>query len=219
VVLKRYYDVLYKLDELSSRERIMVFIMGLCIILFLWHFLLYNPQVKQIEILSDKQAVIDREIKLFSQRKQIILEQVNDGITLGLINEHQNITGQIKELEQRVKTYQQQLISPRQLSTLLKEMLSNAQNISILEFSTIDGAINKSSVAESAKKSINTQSLVKSKYYKLVLKGNYFSIRAYLDYIEKLNWQIYWNSLEYKVDKYPNAIVEIKFYTLSATDG
>lgn len=50
--------------------------------------------------------------------------------------------------------------------------------------------------------------------YRLVLKGDYFSIMNYLERIERLPWQLYWDKLDYIVHTYPEATAEIEFYTL-----
>lgn len=45
--------------------------------------------------------------------------------------------------------------------------------------------------------------------------GNYFSSIDYLARLEKLPWHVYWDTLEYKVLKYPQAEVIVKLYVLS----
>lgn len=51
-------------------------------------------------------------------------------------------------------------------------------------------------------------------YYRLVLRGTYFPIMDYLQLLEKLPWQLYWDRFEYKVVNYPEARAIIDFYTL-----
>ena len=47
------------------------------------------------------------------------------------------------------------------------------------------------------------------------LKGGYSSVFSYLEKIENLQWNVYWQDVKYSVDDYPTAEVDIHLYTLS----
>jgi MSHA biogenesis protein MshJ len=51
-------------------------------------------------------------------------------------------------------------------------------------------------------------------HYTLTLKGDYLSIMHFLQRIEALKWQLFWESLVYHVDSYPQGTATIEFYTL-----
>ncbi|WP_185231606.1 hypothetical protein [Teredinibacter franksiae] len=54
---------------------------------------------------------------------------------------------------------------------------------------------------------------------KITLKGEYFSVIAYLQKLEALNWKLFWENIEYQVDRYPGAVVTLEVYTLSTDRG
>ena len=51
------------------------------------------------------------------------------------------------------------------------------------------------------------------------LEGSYFDVVDYLSALENLSWKFYWSTLDYRVVKYPKAIVTLEVYTLSTGKG
>ena len=45
--------------------------------------------------------------------------------------------------------------------------------------------------------------------------ASYFNTIDYLERLEKLPWRLYWDTLDYRVGKYPQAEVLVKFHVLS----
>ncbi|WP_019605400.1 hypothetical protein [Teredinibacter turnerae] len=54
---------------------------------------------------------------------------------------------------------------------------------------------------------------------RLRLHGTYFSVVDFLTRLEKLEWNFYWEFIEYKVDAYPRGDVTLEVYTLSTEKG
>ena len=50
---------------------------------------------------------------------------------------------------------------------------------------------------------------------KLVLKGEYFQLRDYLQQLEQLQWQFFWQEFNYQLLEYPNGELHIEMYSLS----
>ena len=51
------------------------------------------------------------------------------------------------------------------------------------------------------------------------LEGSYFEVVNFLKALESLNWRFYWEGLDYRVAKFPMALVDIELYTLSTEEG
>lgn len=50
---------------------------------------------------------------------------------------------------------------------------------------------------------------------RIVFEGDYFSTLRFVESVEQLPSRLYWNKLDYVVDKYPIAKVELELNTLS----
>ncbi|HET8705626.1 MAG TPA: hypothetical protein VFM46_04910 [Pseudomonadales bacterium] len=51
------------------------------------------------------------------------------------------------------------------------------------------------------------------------MRGGFSAILSYLRATENLPWRLYWDTLEYKVETYPNAKIVLRVYTLSVDEG
>ena len=64
-------------------------------------------------------------------------------------------------------------------------------------------------------KAAASQLRIYKQYVSLQLKGNYFQILNYLKRLEATRWRFYWEALFYQVSGHPDALVEIRVYSLS----
>jgi MSHA biogenesis protein MshJ len=220
-VVKYYYLLQSKLDDMTLRERVMILCACLLLIILSWYFLLFTPQSKQLSSLKLQNSNLRQQIQLFQDKEKEIKTMLNDSQIQSFVEKHKSLSKTITEYDVKINTYQQQLITPQQLSTMLKAMLIHVKNVSIIEFKTVQEPTTldtaDSEKAKESEQDVKKQGVtVEKKEYLLKLKGHYFSISAYLKYLEQLNWQIYWKSLTYEVKNYPYAEVSIGFYTLSA---
>jgi MSHA biogenesis protein MshJ len=51
------------------------------------------------------------------------------------------------------------------------------------------------------------------------IAGGYFELVELLTSLESLSWKFYWEALDYQVDAYPQAEIELKVFTLSSEEG
>jgi len=120
---------------------------------------------------------------------------------------------QLKTLEERIKTElsvdnkniaKSQI--PDQTKTILYELLKTTNNLVLLQL--------KNTLP---KEIMSSQTNIKAVEYGIVIKfqGDYFSTMRYLQAIEKLQWKIFWDKLEYKVTQYPMAEVTLYIHTIN----
>ena len=50
-------------------------------------------------------------------------------------------------------------------------------------------------------------------------RGDYMSTLRYLEMMEDLSWKFVWDDLQYKVEEYPDALVTVRFHTLSSEES
>jgi len=215
MIKQRFFQLIAILNYKSLRERAFIGGTVLFAILAIWYLLIYEPQVDALQRKEDEINVMKEQVQFYQKQKDKIQQLLADEKVQNLIEKHGDIVSKIKSLDEKIGTHQQQIISAKQLSTLLHSMLANVKGVSIVKFSTIDKVKGLSNADEAQKLSAAN---VKLQHYVLVLSGKYFEIKAYLSYLEKLKWQIYWEKMDYKVEKHPLAKVTLYFYTLSADE-
>lgn len=210
------------LDRLSLRERVMILVTSLLLILVLWMFLIFLPQKNRIEEIKLVAAEEKKQTAFFAEKGKIIEQLARDKTLLGLIRTYQDIQKEIQQVEQQITRFKHRYISSRDLSRLLYSILEETQGVSIEDFSNApiqkrgeDAALAKPQPSVSS--AVSTQSALPSALtnfsglsgertqYILTLKGDYFSIMNYLKRLEQSPWQLYWDKLNYKVEAYPQA--------------
>ena len=50
---------------------------------------------------------------------------------------------------------------------------------------------------------------------KMVFTGSFNDTQLFLEMLEKVEWQVYWNQMKFDVKAYPESELTIEFYTLS----
>lgn len=221
---------------MTLRERSILISSLLAIIFLLWFFIFFLVQNSTIQ--ETKLAIAEENKKtaeLIQKRTKLEL-LIKDDTLQKLVAKFEHLRRESIQLEAQIAQYEQRFISDKELASLLFSMLKQTGGVSIEDFSNIDyiqgqqAKIISPEVVSSASGStvqgaqpdlkveassnLVAQLPTERTQYKLILKGDYFSIVNYLEKLEQLEWQLYWDKLEYKVMEYPLATATIEFYTL-----
>lgn len=135
----------------------------------------------------------------------------------------QNITKEIKLLQQSIASLQNSLAqkqsiqtsekiapmevgpSPQKISQTLKALLTT-NNLNLISLDATNTKITVDQISQN--KTFEHKTTIQ-------FTGTYFASIKYIEAIEKLNWPIYWDTLTYTVTKYPEANVTLEIHTIS----
>lgn len=189
---------------LSVREQWLIAITGWFGIVFIGYMLVIEPQMQTAQ--SVKTNLMDTKNNLVTAQNQLIvanrkLKQDPD-----------------KEINQKLAQYRQQdAIITQQLEDKIGSLISPVQMAGLLE----QVLRHSSSLKLDSMTSMPSSQLVSGDdqgYFvhpvRLTFKGRYFDVVNYLNKLEALPVKYYWRSLNYQVDEYPWAKVELEVYTL-----
>lgn len=233
----------YQVDHLALRERASMLGAAILVILVIWFFIFYKAQKASLATIQTSVTSAELQINAFRQKKITIEQLAQDNTVAKLMDKFQRLRMEMKDLERKMAKYEQRFISEQEIAKVLYAMLKVSQGVTIVKFSDASYDVNEAvedineqrvmqetstltTVAKTALKkdtglaTLPTPELttagapVNRTEYVLVLKGDYFSILNYLTRLERLDWQLYWDKLEYKVEQYPEGIATIWFYTL-----
>ncbi|MCD9466260.1 type II secretion system protein GspM [Photobacterium iliopiscarium] len=189
---------------LSRREQWLIAITGWVAIIFIGFMLVIQPQM-----------VTSQNIKMSLLNANNDIQTVKNEI---IIAKRKLALNPNKELETKIEKYKQQnnilakkletkigsLVTPTQMTRLLEQVLRHSSALT-LESMT----------------SLPPQQLIPGNdvgYFmhpvSLTFRGSYFDVVDYLKKLETLPVKYYWLSLNYQVEKYPLANIELKVYTL-----
>jgi len=201
---KKYLDKINGwLLGLSQRERLLALFTCLVTIYMVWEFLFMMPLGEEYEAIQIEQQVVQEQIRVLED--QIIAINTPEGSKEGIVSQHQRLQQDLQKLHEHLGIFTNELVSPTQMATILRDMFSQEQNLQLILLESLP--------AESMSPTLYKHGMV------LKFAGDFFSVLHYLEQLEKLDWQIFWDNLEYKVAKYPMAEITMRIHTLSREKG
>lgn len=207
-----------KYQQLTAREQVLILLTGLVVIVML-SFLLFidgkleslNQQEQHIKKLSTENLTSLNSIALM---RDSLAQNPNDG----LLKQKAHFTNKLSELDQALVMLASELINPIEMRHALGELLQGQSGVTLLSFEVlpVKPFVIGSTVNEEDK--ADNQASMSHLYQhgiKLKLKGGYFQLRDYLSQLEQLKWRFFWQDFNYRLDKYPNAELDVEIYSLS----
>lgn len=215
-----------KIDSRILRERVLIFITLLAIIFLLWNLLLqgrFDDEHKRLEL--EAQRVSAEQTALEVHISELTQALVNDP-TVVKKNEIIQLNQRIKDVETNVSGLSQGLIRASQLPKALEDVLQKTAAINVLQVRTLPASelrLAAKKVETSSSTSPAPQEESGTGVYKhavlIRVSGSYSQLLKLMAEIESLQWKFYWESLDYRVTRYPDATIDIRVFTLSSEEG
>lgn len=218
-----------KIDSRIMRERALILLTVLALIFMLWSFAVQSSIDKKSQEAAASLA------NLASQRAA--LQTQIAAATQSLLNDPdkpkkdqiEQLQKDIQGVETQLQSVSHNLIRAEQLPQALQEVLQKSQSLTLLEVKTlparelqfVEVAQAAAPVAPSAP-AASANELAAGVYQhsvELRVSGSYSQMLHFLIELEQLPWRFYWQSLDYSVEKYPNAEATLRVYTLSSEEG
>lgn len=199
-----------KFAALSTREKSLVLIAGVAVIIMVAFTFLIEPAFKKLEGLN-------RDIGS-AQAMQSSLQAQQQAFEDALAKDPDlELRGQLAALKKRhqaleVKFAQQLegLVLPSQMPTLIEQVFAQAKGLTLVEMASV-APVNVFADDPQMKDIALYQHGLR-----LQFEGSYFAVRDFLAALEQRNSQVYWRAMSYRVDEYPKAMVTLEVYTLSS---
>ena len=119
----------------------------------------------------------------------------------------------IEMLDNNFQEQINELIPAAQMPKVLESLFTKSFKLSLIEMQSVEPVDLFANDAEKRDVSLYQHGV------RLVFKGQFFDVQEFLTSIEKMPYQLYWHSLNYRVEDYPQAIVEIELFTLSSNEA
>ena len=204
-----------KFESLSSRERNIIIVLGLVVVIFLLDQMLISPLQESNK--KARQQLNALTSQLNSQNAQIKSLAGGTDLNDQYLPLRQRIEGlqrSIKLLDNQIALMTADMIPPRKMTEVLERVLRENTRLTLLKVSTIP--VEKVTAGSTA--GSNNAGLFRHGV-EIDLQGSYFETLEYLQSVEALPWKVIWQEMDYKVENYPEAIIQLKLNTLSTHAG
>lgn len=207
-------------DDRPSRERLLLLVTSLAVVVFVgWEWLL-APLTGDIRSLESRRSLAEvRQADLLVRQQELeqVLAQDPSAELRQRLNQRER---RLKQLDQQVAETAGQLIAPRAMVALLRQMLvaQNGLTLQELELKTpepvyAESATSSPDVAGSPGE--EPEPLLFAHSVELRVQGGYLDVLAYLERLEAMDDRLGWVRLEYDATTWPAGEATIEVRTLS----
>jgi len=194
-------------DNMSLRERLLVFVTGLMLLGSIWYLVLMQPLDKQATRNRAEIASLRERIATYNQNLEVEVLQISSTGT-GEREKLARMQVRLDEINERLGGYVAELIDPAQMSRVLQGLLKEQTKLRLIRVRNLspEGL------------SASTDALTTTFYrhgLEIELEGSYLACLEYLEQIEDLPWRFYWQLLDIEVLEYPRNRIRLEVSTLS----
>ncbi len=204
---KQWHILLGKIDRLSRRERIQMIITMLVVLGGTWSQLILDPYHKERVELLRQQAQLETDTQEMNRLASDVLARKDKNPDQFQQEQIARFKQEIAQLDKQLGTGILGMVSPTEMISALKELLSKSQGLTLLNLQA-PAPINllKGNDADGA---VYQHTLI------LRFAGAFPDVLTYLQDLEQLPWKLFWDSVQFVVIEHPKAFVTLEIHTLS----
>ncbi|MCW8330416.1 type 4a pilus biogenesis protein PilO [Photobacterium sp. SDRW27] len=193
-----------RFDVLTRREQWLILVSGLIALLFVGFVLFVEPQMKALTSAKRQLVSVANDITSSTNQITLIERKLKADPNRDIEQQIDQLERQNTALDEQLQGRVASLVTPMQMSGLMEQVLQRSDRLKL--------------VSLESQPSVQLISGEDEGYYihpvRLTLRGRYFDVVSYLSQLESLPVKYYWRSLNYQVDKYPWADIQLDVYTL-----
>jgi len=219
----RLKNLVEKIDALTLRERGMVMAAVLAIIVMFWHSVLMGPLNLEQDTLEKKLESLKTQLKVISVEEEAVVKRGGFDPNLEERKIAQELEKQLQVLDASIEEHAANIVTPPQMSEMLKKILAEQANLQLVSLSSVDAepllkAPEKKQVKqpqEPVQKSQQNRIALYKHGMDIQISGAYLDVLAFLEAVEQVQWDVFWDAVSIKIAEYPNNQVSIKLHTVS----
>lgn len=200
-----------RFDAQSLRERGLIAISLIAVIVFLWWSNYATPRITKIEALQTENQRIAGDV----ENAHAIIRDIQQSIATGVQQEKEvqlvKLVKDLAALEDRLRVTTIELIDPEKMFQLMNQLIYKDSRLKLLSL--------KRREVKPAIPSDDEEEVDEPGIYRHVLEiefaGKYLDILKYMQKLELLDWKLLWDEIEIASEEYPNVTVKVVISTLS----
>jgi MSHA biogenesis protein MshJ len=216
-----------KINQLSLRERVLVLLVTVGVVVMLLQLLLIDPLLNTRSKVQRQIDEVTRTMARQTNEKTVLDAQLAIGFNRDNINRRDQLLTQRERLDEQIEKTVIAMIPPKLMPQVLEDLLAQDEELKLLSLEDRpavpileqndeqNDSTQKKTDKEPARG--DKQALYKHAFV-LRLQGTYPAVIAYFEKLAKLPWRFHWDDLLYQVEQYPKATITLEVYTVSMSE-
>jgi MSHA biogenesis protein MshJ len=231
--MKRNWNkVVQKIDGLSLRERVVVFVMAALILATLVNSLALDPLFEKQKQLTQRLKQEQSQIAGIQVEIQQKVKAQADDPDASNRSRLQALLKQSGDMQMALRDMQKGLVSPDKMVELLDGILKRNGALRLVSLKKLPASNLNDSVASSnarntpektgeappsagKKAAVPILDAVYKHGVEITVQGSYLEMMSYMAELESMPWQLLWATVRLNVDEYPKASLTLTLFTLS----
>jgi MSHA biogenesis protein MshJ len=231
--MKRYWErVRATIDDMSLRERAMIFVAAAFVVISLMEVMLLDPLLAKQKILSTQVVQQQEKMKELQAQMQNLLQAKRDDEHSPLRDRLAQLKQQLQQQDGYLQSRRDRLVEPGKMADLLRQVLNKNGRLQLIELQTLpvslliekpqaDSAAQATAAnlpdgqKQDGQKQPGAQKQIFKHGVRITVRGGYLDLLRYVTALEKMPAQMFWGEASLSVEKYPDAVFTLTVYTLS----
>lgn len=214
--MKRYWGAACgKIDGMSLRERVMIFLAAAIVVVALISTTLLDPLLAKQKALSAQVVQQQEKMKELHAQLLSVLQARRDDEHSPLRSRLAQLKRQMQEQDGYLQSRRDRLVEPDKMAGLLEQVLNRNDRLQLVELKTLPASPLIEKDPSNAAELPAGQKQVYKHGMQITVRGGYLDMLSYLAALEKMPAQMFWGEISFSVDKYPDAVLTLTLYTLS----
>lgn len=218
--LTRYWELARtKIDDMSLRERAMIFAAAAFVVISLLNTMLLDPLLAKQKGLSAQAVQQQEKMKELQATMQSLLQAKQEDAHSPLRVRLAQLKQQLQEQDGYLQSRRDRLIEPNKMADLLEQVLNKNGKLQLVALKTLPAGLlidkQPDANASAGQKQPSVQKQIFKHGVQITVRGGYLDLLQYLTALEKLPTQMFWGEASLNVDQYPDAVLTLTLYTLS----
>ena len=203
-------------DQRLQRERIILLVCVIIVLLFLANLFVLQPFVKQrnsakkqVKILTLNLGELENQKTLIMMRKDVDPDK-ESRVRLDVLEQ------EIEKLRFQLESSIGHLVSPQEMSGLLKDLLTQQQKLQLISLENLPPELLE--LNHQKEEGAVLPTLYRHRL-RMEFSGDYLTLLKYLRQLKQLPRSMVWEEVGIESHEYPRATVRLQVYTLSLTEG
>jgi len=205
-----YINASSRFNAMSLRERGLVALAVLALVVLAWDRMLMNPLREQKAHLNQETQEIEKSLRVLADS---ISGRAEDNPMAAARERQTELSRALTAVDAELESASAGLIPPPRMVDALRDVLDRQHGLRLVSVRNFP----VTSLVPAPADSLGAQ-LMQGPFIhplEIVVEGNYLDVLRYLQSVESLPWRFYWQALELKQTEYPTNRVRIRLNTLS----